>query len=72
MIMCECGERFKTTKVGNGIVTVRGLFSCDTKVCQGCAKVILDVAESPVAVGDRVETIARSMREKGLTVYGKE
>lgn len=69
MIMCECGNKFKTTKVGNGVVTVLGLLSCDTRVCQGCSKVILDVAEKPVATGDRVDTIKRAMREKGLTVY---
>ena len=74
MLLCTCGGRFKTVKVGDIVVINDAIHSCDTKECTGCGKHIIDAADGSFCSMDeseRVDKIFAGMAEKGHNIYGK-
>lgn len=71
MLVCTCGSKFKTVKVGEVVVIGTALYACDVKECPKCAKRILHAAECAITCDPlRISSIVDSMIEKGGTVYG--
>ena len=73
-IICSCGSSFKTTSIGDAIITGGYLYSCDTKECVSCNKRIIDRAGTPICStreAELVDTIVASMDAHGKQVYGK-
>lgn len=71
MIICTCGDRFKTVNTGQAVVTTRGLFFCDVMRCPLCEKQVLDVADVPLAVGENIDEAAEDLSRRRITVYGR-
>lgn len=74
MLLCTCGGRFRTKKIGDIVVINNAMHSCDTKECDNCSKRIIDAADGPfcsMSESERVDKIFAGMAEKGHNIYGK-
>jgi hypothetical protein len=74
MLICTCGATFKTTSIGDAVISGGYLYSCDTKECPDCSKRIIDRAGTPICSTEekeRADRIIDSLDARGKQVYGK-